>query len=307
MGWTAGDIPDQQGKVVLVTGSNSGLGLSSARALAAAGARVLLACRNEQKAAEALVVVREAAQGAEPEVVALDLADLTSVRACAQDVAGRVDHLDVVMNNAGIMAIPKSQTAQGFEAQFGTNHLGHFALDGLLLPLLMAAPSPRVVTTTSFMHRMGTMHWDDLSAERGYRKWSAYGQSKLSNLLFAYELDRLSRAQGSTLVSVAAHPGYASTHLQAAGPEMAGNRLAGHVMSVSNAIAAQPADMGALPQLYGATMPDVKGGDFYGPGGLFEMRGSPRKVRATRAASDPASAKRLWTLSEQMTGVTYEW
>lgn len=307
MGWTVEDIPDQHGRVVLVTGANSGLGLSSARALATAGARVLLACRDRQRGADALVRVREVATGAEPELVALDLADLSSVRACAQDVADRVDHLDVVMNNAGIMAIPRARTAQGFEAQFGTNHLGHFALDGLLLALLSASPSPRVVTTTSFMHRMGVMHWDDLGAERGYRKWLAYGQSKLANLLFAYELDRLAREHGSPLVSVAAHPGYASTHLQAVGPEMAGNRLAGRVMSMSNAIVAQSADMGALPQLYAATMPGVDGGDFYGPGAFFEMRGSPKKVGSSRAATDPAAARRLWKLSEQMTGITYAW
>ncbi len=307
MGWSAADIPDQTGRTILITGANSGLGLCSAQALARAGARVFLACRNEKKAANALVSVSDCATGPVPEVVALDLADLDSVRACSEVMADRVDHIDVVMNNAGVMAIPQSQTAQGFEAQFGTNHLGHFALDGLLMPLLLAAPGPRVVTTTSFMHRIGTMHWDDLSAERGYRKWLAYGQSKLSNLLFAYELDRLSQARGGALKSVVAHPGYASTHLQAVGPEMAGNRLAAKMMSMSNAVAAQPAAMGALPQLYGATMPEVSGGDFYGPGALFEMRGSPKKVKANSAANDSASAQRLWGLSEQMTGVTYPW
>lgn len=307
MGWTSSDIPDQRGRVILITGANSGLGLCSAQALAHAGARVILACRNQEKAAKALVSVKDSATGPAPELIPLDLADLDSVHLCAKTLAERVDHLDVVMNNAGIMAIPQTQTAQGFEAQFGTNHLGHFALDGLLLPLLLAAQAPRVVTTSSFMHRIGSMHWDDLNSERGYRKWFAYGQSKLANLLFAYELDRLSRQNGAALISVAAHPGYASTHLQAVGPEMAGSKISARVMSIGNAIAAQPAFGGALPQLYGATMPDVEGGDFYGPGALFEMRGSPKKVKATSAATDRSSAQRLWEVSEQMTDVTYQW
>lgn len=307
MGWAATDIPDQQSKVVLITGANSGLGLESAKALAAAGAHVLLACRDLVKASAAVEEVGARARSVAPEVLHLDLADLDSVRGCANELTERFDHIDVVMNNAGIMAVPRGQTAQGFESQFGTNHLGHFALDGLLLPLLLEAQSPRVVTTTSFMHRMGTMNWDDLGANRTYRKWLAYSQSKLANLLFAYELDRLSKSNGKALISVAAHPGYASTHLQAVGPEMSGNRISGAVMTMANAVAAQPAASGALPQLYAATMPDVQGGDLYGPGQLFEMRGSPKKVRGIKAASDPNTAQRLWALSEQMTGVTYQW
>ena len=194
--WSVADIPDQAGRTVVVTGATSGLGLASAKALAAAGARVLLAARNPAKAEGARDEVAAGATGPEPEVVVLDLADLESVRAGADDIAGRVASLDVLMNNAGVMALPLARTAQGFEMQLGTNHLGHFALTGLLLPQLLAAPAPRVVTTSSNMHKTGRMRWDDLQGERRYRRWPAYGQSKLANLLFTYELDRRARVRG---------------------------------------------------------------------------------------------------------------
>lgn len=305
--WALADIPNQSGRVALVTGANSGLGLRSAQALAKAGARVLLACRDQNRAAEAVALVAQTAKGPAPESVALDLADLDSVRACAKEVAQRVGHIDMLLNNAGVMGIPLRHTEQGFEAQFGTNHLGHFALDGLLLPLLLAAPEARVVTTTSLMHRLGSMQWDDLHGERRYRKWLAYGQSKLANLLFAFELDRLAHAHESRLISVAAHPGYAATHLQAVGPEMTGDRLSARLMRVSNKVIAQSAVMGALPQLYAATAPEVAGGEFYGPGGLMEMRGSPRRTRPRHAAQNANDAQRLWQISEQTTGIAYPW
>jgi NAD(P)-dependent dehydrogenase (short-subunit alcohol dehydrogenase family) len=239
--------------------------------------------------------------------VALDLADLSSIAAAADAVARRADRIDVLMNNAGVMAIPLQRTADGFEMQFGTNHLGHFALTGRLLPLLLAAPSPRVVTTSSQAHRIGRMHWDDLQANDRYSKWPAYGQSKLANLLFMRELDRRAREVGVNLVSVAGHPGYASTHLQAVGPQMAGSRLMGRTMDLGNRIFAQSDADGALPQLYAATMPDVRGGDYYGPSGVFEMRGSPKKVTPTKAAQNAGDARRLWEISEKETGVVYEW
>ncbi|MGH9246863.1 MAG: oxidoreductase [Acidimicrobiales bacterium] len=306
--WTAADIPDQTGRTVLITGANSGLGLRSAEALAGAGARVLMACRNEEKAKAGLDEVQAVATGPTPEVVRLDLADLSSVRACAEEVGGAVDRLDVLMNNAGVMALPLRRTADGFEMQFGTNHLGPFALTGRLLPSLLAAEEPRVVTTSSLAHRAGKMRWDDLNWERGrYMRWPAYGQSKLANLWFTFELDRRADEAASRLVSVAAHPGYAATHLQAAGPEQSGNRLMGMAMGALNRIIAQSDAMGALPQLYAASMPDVTGGEYFGPDGLFERAGYPQRVGTSGAARDVEAARRLWECSEVLTGVTYRW
>lgn len=307
MDWTLDDMPDLTGRTALVTGANSGLGLASAEALASHGALVLLACRNPERGESALAQVSTAAEVAKPRLVQLDLADLASVRAAAEQVVASVGELDILMNNAGVMALPKGRTADGFESQFGTNHLGHFALTGLLLPALLRASHPRVVTTSSNMHRMGRMRWDDLNSEHGYRRWRAYGQSKVANLLFMFELDRRARAAGSTLVSAAAHPGYASTRLQAAGPEMSGSRLMQQVMMLANRVAAQPAEMGALPQLRAATDPLVIGGEYYGPDGLGEMHGHPVKVEGSRTARDAAAAVRLWERSEELTRVVYRW
>ena len=305
--WTAAAVPDQTGKTIVITGATSGLGLSSAHVLAGAGARVLMAARNADKATRARDEVASSARGAEPEVVALDLADLGSVRTAAADIAKRVDAVDVLMNNAGVMALPLGRTAEGFEMQMGTNHFGPFALTALLLPQLLATDAARVVTTSSGGHKVGRMRWHDLHWRNSYRRWGAYAQSKLANLLFAYELDRRASAARTSLVSVAAHPGYASTHLQAAGPEASGRRLMGRVMALGNRLLAQSADDGALPQLYAATMPDVSGGDYFGPGRLMELRGAPTKVTASAAARDRASASRLWGVSERLTGVSFAW
>jgi NAD(P)-dependent dehydrogenase (short-subunit alcohol dehydrogenase family) len=310
MAWTADDIGDLTGRTVLVTGANSGLGFRSAEALAAHGARVLMACRNPEKGEAALADVRGQASGAEPELVQLDLADLSSVEAAAKDVGGRVDRLDGLVNNAGVMALPHRRTADGFEMQFGTNHLGHYALTGRLLPLLLAAPAPRVVTISSQAHRIGHIHWDDLQLERRYQKWPAYGQSKLANLLFAFELDRQAQAAGTNLVSAAAHPGYASTHLQEAGPEMSGGawgRFNTRLMSLSNRVFGQTDAAGALPQLRALTDPGVRGGEYYGPGGAFEQQGHPVVVKAKKAAYDTGAAARLWDVSAELTGVTFTW
>jgi len=295
-----------------VTGANSGLGLETATALAAHGARVLMACRNQEKAAEALRRVREVATGPAPEVVTLDLADLESVRVASETLVDTEGRLDLLVNNAGVMALPLRRTPQGFEMQFGTNHLGHFALTGRLLPLLARPVTARVVTLSSAAHRIGRMRWDDLSWQHGYRKWLAYGQSKLANLLFMSELDRRARAHstaraGDGLVSVAAHPGYASTHLQAAGPEMMGNRLMSSMMDAANRVFAQSAEHGARPTLYAATMPDVQGGAFYGPDGPGEMRGHPKEVKPSGSARNEADAARLWEVSQELTGVSFDW
>jgi NAD(P)-dependent dehydrogenase (short-subunit alcohol dehydrogenase family) len=305
-GWTATDIPDQMGRTVLVTGASSGLGLRSAEALARAGATVLLGCRNPDKGDAAREQVAADATGPEPRVVALDLADLDSVRSCAEGLTETVDRLDVLMNNAGVMAIPRAVSAQGFEMQFATNHLGHYALTARVLPLLRRADGPRVVTVSSTAHRPGRIRWDDLDWEHGYGKWRAYAQSKVANLLFTFELDRRARAAGVDLVAAAAHPGYAATHLQAVGPEQSQNRFMARASEVSNRLFAQTDAMGALPQLYAATMPDVRGGEFFGPDGLFEQRGHPKRVGASRAARNEADARRLWEVSEQLTGVEFD-
>ncbi len=301
--WTIDDMPDQAGRTVLVTGANSGLGVRTAEALAAQGARVLMGCRHEARAEAARALVAAAATGPAPVVVPLDLADLASVRAAASEVDGLVDRLDVLMNNAGVMATPPARTADGFEMQFGTNHLGHFALTGLLLPVLGRATAPRVVTTSSNGHKLGRVDFDDLHSDRKrYAKWRAYAQSKLANLLFAFELDRRARAAGRDLVSVGAHPGYSATHLT----DNAGGRLWRKASDFGDWLFAQSDAAGALPQLYAATMPEVEGGQYYGPDGFQEFRGTPHLSHPTRAARNPTTASRLWQLSEQATKVTYD-
>jgi NAD(P)-dependent dehydrogenase (short-subunit alcohol dehydrogenase family) len=306
--WTTDDLPDQTGRTILVTGANSGLGLRSAEALAAKGARVLMACRNAAKAATARDEVARAATGPAPEVVPLDLADLDSVQRAAEQVSGELDHLDVLMDNAGVMALPdRQETAQGFEMQFGTNHLGHFALTGRLLPLLREASAPRVVAVSSMGHKPGHIRWDDPNWKAGrYHSWPAYFQTKLANLLFIAELARQAAEHESDLIATAAHPGASATNLATNGPGTGssimriGSRLSDKVFSQSDA-------MGALPQLYAATMPDVPANSYYGPDGFMEQRGHPKPVGRTKKASDPEAAKRLWKLSEELTGVTYDW
>jgi NAD(P)-dependent dehydrogenase (short-subunit alcohol dehydrogenase family) len=297
--WTARDIPDQSGRVAVVTGANSGLGLIDARELALAGATVVIACRNTDKGAQALETIRSAVPDARAEVRQLDLADLASVRAFAAGLGDEYERVDLLINNAGIMAPPRRTTVDGFESQLGTNHLGHFALTGLLLGKLLAAPDPRVVTESSGAHLMGRINFDDLQGERRYQHWLAYGQSKLANLLFAFELQR--RAGGAALKSMAAHPGYAATNLQTAAPGVAVERWA---MIIANRVIAQSAEMGALPTLYAATVPDLPGGTFVGPD--RGMRGHPRVVSAGRRAYDVEVAGRLWAVSEELTGVHYE-
>ena len=293
--WSENDIPELSGKTAVVTGANSGLGYETAVALARHGAHVVLACRDEGRGNEALQRVRGDVPQASVELSLLDLADLTSVRKFAEAYAGERDHLDILVNNAGVMALDtRRATADGFEMQLGTNHLGHYALTGLLLPQLQARPGGRVVSVTSFGHKVGRMNFDDLQWERSYRKWLAYGRSKLANLLFTFELDRRARAAGSSLIAAVAHPGYANTNLQS-----------GTSFQWSNFMAQSAAD-GALPQLYAATAPDVQGGEFFGPGGFMEQRGAPKRVKAAKKGYDTESARRLWEVSEQLTGIAYE-
>jgi NAD(P)-dependent dehydrogenase (short-subunit alcohol dehydrogenase family) len=300
--WTAERIPDQGGRTAVVTGANSGLGLVTARELARAGANVVLACRNLAKGEAARRQIEAAAPGAPLELEELDLSSLESVRAFAERFRGRHDRLDLLINNAGVMAPPRSRTADGFELQFGTNHLGHFALTGLLIGSMEGGEDARVVTLSSTAHRTGRIAFDNLGGERRYFRWRAYGQSKLANLLFALELERRLRAAGSAVKSMAAHPGYAATNLQSAGPPLV-DRL---VMVVSNRVIAQSEDMGALPTLYAATEPGLPGGTYVGPDGFAEQRGHPKPVAPSKAARDEQVARRLWEVSEEMTGVHFE-
>ena len=309
MAWSASEIPDLSGRVALVTGANSGIGLVAAEELAAHGASVLLACRDPRRGEEGLGAVRARRPGdAAVELIALDLADLASVRAAATEVAARPEPLDLLVNNAGVMAPPRRETADGFELQLGTNHLGHFALTGLVAEKLTAAPAPRVVTVTSGAHRIGGIDFDDLQRTRHYMRWTAYGQSKLANLLFALELQRRAVAADLELRSMAAPPGYASTNLQHAGPQLdAGlfSKLTAPAWSLSNVLFGQSAEDGALPTLYAATEPDLPGGSLIGPGGFASMRGAPAFESPSGAALDEDIAARLWEVSEELTGVEF--
>jgi NAD(P)-dependent dehydrogenase (short-subunit alcohol dehydrogenase family) len=301
--WTVDRIPDQSGGIAVVTGANSGLGLITARELARKGAGVAIAVRNTDKGDEAERKIHLEVPDAETKVFALDLADLASVRSFAEYFSKSHPGLDLLINNAGVMAPPRRTTKDGFELQIGTNHLGHFALTGLLLGMMEGREGARVVTVSSGAHRMGRINFDNLQGERRYFRWNAYGQSKLANLLFALELDRRLRAAGSTVTSVAAHPGYAATNLQYAAAPLF-DRL---VMRVSNLVVAQSAEVGALSVLYAATEPDLAGGTYVGPDGIAEQRGYPQPNAAiSSAARDQDAAARLWAVSEELTGVQFE-
>ena len=298
---------DLAGRTVVVTGANAGLGLETSRVLAARGASVVLACRDQAKGEAALASIREATPGADVRLRALDLAELASVRKFAEDLAATDNGIDVLVNNAGVMAIPERRTADGFEMQIGTNHLGHFALTGLVLPLLARRPGARVVTVSSYAHVIGRISLDDLNWERRrYSRWLAYAQSKLANVLFAQELDRRAKAAGVDLTSVACHPGYAETNLQTAGPKMEGSALKERLMEVANRVFAQSAADGALPTIHAATAPGVAGGTYWGPTRLLGARGPAGPATPWRNTRDAELARRLWELSEELTGVRYE-
>ena len=297
--YSAGDVPDQSGKTAVVTGSNSGLGLQTALVLAAKGARVELACRDAKRGETAMQRIRAETGNDDVRVRQLDLGSLESVRAFA---AAQERPVDLLINNAGVMATPHRTTADGFELQFGVNHLGHFALTGLLLPTLRAAPAPRVVTVSSLAHRGGKIDFDDLAAERSYRPWARYNQSKLANLLFTFELNRRLQARGENLVAAAAHPGFASTNLTAGMHHPATLDLLGGFFRLLG----QSGAHGALPTLYAATAPGVRGGDFYGPDGPGQLRGKPAPVTPAPQARDALAARRLWDVSTKLTGVVFE-
>ncbi|HJV39982.1 MAG TPA: oxidoreductase [Geothrix sp.] len=298
--WTWAQVPDQTGRVAVVTGATSGTGFEAARILAARRAIVVLACRNQPKAEEAARRIQALHPGARVELQALDLASLASVRTATAELLARFDRLDLLLNNAGVMVPPYGKTEDGFETQLGTNHLGPFALTGLLMARLLATPSSRVVTMSSNAHRMGRIYADDLDFERGYRAWAAYGQSKLANLLFAFELQRRLAAAGSTTRSVAAHPGWARTELQ---------RHAGWIRWLRTvgleALLSQDAYGGAQPLLRAATDPGAGGGEYFGPSGFQEMKGAPVPVRSDARSQDEGLQRWMWRLSEQRTGVVY--
>ncbi len=295
--WTAADMPDQTGRVAIVTGANSGIGYETARALAAHNAHVVLACRSLDKAEGAKARLLKEMPEASLHVMPLDLSSLASVRAFAGAFLAAYDRLDLLINNAGVMVPPLTKTEDGFELQFGTNHLGHFALTGLLLPLINHTPHARIVTVSSTAHKMGKIDFDNLNAEKSYSKWPFYGQSKLANLLFTYELQRRLAQAGETTLAVAAHPGWTATNLQ---------QHTGQVQFLNRFFAMTP-EQGALPTLFAATAPDVSGGAYFGPDGFFEMNGHPTRVTSIPRSHDEAVAARLWTVSEAMTGMKYEW
>ena len=300
MAWTADDIPSQEGRLALVTGANSGLGLATVKALACRQATVILACRSNRKAQLAQQQLHD--QGLSGlELLELDLADLSSVRRAAESVRDRYGHLDLLINNAGVMAPPRRTTVQGHELQFGVNHLGHQALTQALLPLMEHRPDARVVTVTSGAQYFGQIQWKDPNWEQSYERYGAYGQSKLANVMFALELDARLRQRQSTIRSLAAHPGLARTQLQPTAIASGGNRVEALAYRLMDPLF-QSAAMGALPQLHAATAPSAQGGEHYGPNQLGGLRGHPCICRVALAANKPAERQRLWSLSEQLIG-----
>lgn len=297
--WTAADIPDQSGRTAIVTGANSGLGYDTAAALVDKGAQVVLAVRNLDKGNEAVDRIRKASPNAVVALQELDLSSLDSVRRAADELRAAHPRIDLLINNAGVMYVPSRETTKdGFEMQFGTNHLGHFALTGLLLDHLLSVDGSRVVTVSSVGHRiMARIRFEDPHFETGYNRVQAYGQSKLANLLFTYELQRRLKLKGAPTIAAAAHPGFSDTELMRYIP-----------ISVPNLvwrIFTQPADKGALPTLRAATDPGVQGGQYYGPDGVAELRGHPKVVASSAQSHNEDIQRRLWTMSEELTGVTF--
>jgi NAD(P)-dependent dehydrogenase (short-subunit alcohol dehydrogenase family) len=302
--WTIANIPPQGGKLAVVTGATGGLGYQTAMRLAQAGAEVVLAGRNEAKGREAVPKIRNQFPDAKISFDVLDLANLASVADFARRLATTHSSLDLLINNAGVMALPTRQTtADGFEMQFGTNYLGHYALTAQLLPLLRGAQQPRVVSLSSIAHRTGFIQFSDLQGERFYSPWKAYNQSKLAMLMFALELQRRSDSAGWNLMSTASHPGWARTDLFANGP---GFGLISFASQFAAPLFSQSAESGALPTLFAATSPQAEGGGYYGPNGLYELRGPPAPARIMPQARDKAAAAKLWDVSQQLTGASFE-
>ena len=304
--WTIDQIPPQTGKIAVVTGANSGLGLSTSRALALKGAKVIMACRSLEKGEKARLNM--VAEGAimEPEVWHLDLASLESVRRFAQKFAASGDRLDLLINNAGLMAIPYHRTEDGFEMQFGVNHLGHFALTAGLWPMLAKTVQSRVIQVSSLAYYMGQMRFEDIHWEKGYKKWGAYGMSKLANLLFIRELARRLKESWGLVTAAAAHPGYADTELLTKDPGMNGTHLRAGFFKLANRLAAQSGENGALPSLYAATAEGVEQGAFFGPNGLLKLCGGPVADSPSNKLLNDKVAGKLWDVSESLTGLEFK-
>lgn len=305
MAWHKDDLGDQSGRTVVITGGNSGIGLEAARALADKGARVIIASRDPARATAAAQDLRAENPGAAVETAVLELSSLASVRACAADLDRRCERLDVLINNAGVMGIPRRETEDGFETQLATNHFGHFALTALLFDKLTATNGARVVTVASLAHHFGFMNFFNLHGALFYDPWFAYAQSKLANLLFTFELDRRCRAAGLSVRAVACHPGIAATNLPYAAPRMRNSPLGENLIKSFTSILSQSAADGALPTLYAGFAADVEGGDYIGPDGVGEMRGAPRKAATSLLARSEIVAKELWRATEEATQVTF--
>ncbi len=302
--WEIDDIRSQEGKVFVITGANSGLGYFSTKVLSSKGAEVVMAVRSMEKGEKAREAILEEYPEASLNLMELDLSSLDSIHQFSEQFKDRFNRLDVLINNAGIMQPPRLETVDGFELQFGVNHLGHFALTGLLLPVLINTGGSRVVTQSSIAHLFGKINFDDINHVRRYGRTKAYAQSKIANLYFSYELDRRLRQINSSTISVAVHPGYTRTNLQKSGPQIGGKSLMSRVYSVIDRIFAQKVEMGSLPMLYASTMDDIEGGDFIGPKRIG--RGYPKRIRSNKRSYDLIVAKKLWELSEKMTGIEYQ-
>jgi len=304
-GWSTNDMPSQQGKIALITGANSGIGFEAAKALAEKGAHVIMACRNPQKANEAMETLRREVPNADITFLQMDLASQSSVKAAVETFKKDHAQLDLLINNAGVMWLPKSDTEDGYEMQFGTNHLGHFTLTGLLLDTLTSTPDSRIVTVSSLGHYTGKIHFDDIKLDKRYGKHKSYAQAKLANLMFAYELDRKLKAAGKSTRSIAVHPGGSSTNLATPGFEKGASLFTG-VAKVFFPYVTQTAQSGALPTLFGATAAEVNGGDYIGPSKLFEVIGAPKKVNSSRYSKRKDVAEKLWQLSEDLTNIQFD-
>jgi NAD(P)-dependent dehydrogenase (short-subunit alcohol dehydrogenase family) len=300
--WNEQAIPDQTGRVAVITGANSGTGFEAARLLVRHGATVVLGCRNPEKGKAALAALLAETPGGKVELEFLDLGSLASIRSAAEAIQARHAHVDLLLNNAGVMVPPYGKTADGFETQFGTNHLGHFAFTGLLLERLLATPAARIVTMSSLAHKQGRIRFDDLQFERGYRAWAAYGQSKLANLMFTYELQRRLELAHADTLALAAHPGWARTNLQQYATRKGWVK---GLFAGLGALLSQTAAQGALPLVRAAVDPAARGGEYYGPSGCLEAKGTPIRVRSNARSHEAAILQRLWRVSEELTGVGY--
>lgn len=298
-------MPQQEGRIAVVTGANSGLGFYTTRALAMKGARVIMACRNLEKSEAARKAIVKEGVAVEPELWQLNLASLESVKHFAQEFAERNTKLDLLINNAGLMAIPFDRTEDGFEMQFGVNYLGHFALTARLWPLLSDTENSRVIQVGSLAHYIGKIRFDDIHWQKGYSKWGAYGMSKLANLLFVRELASRLMESGEGVTVAAAHPGYADTELQAKGARMKGKNLEAVSMTMINRVVAQSGEKGALPSLYAATADGVRQGDYFGPGGVLKLKGWPVPDSPSKKLVNPEVARKLWEVSESLTGIEF--